>query len=237
MLTYRLLQLALALAAHASTLNSRHETSIVTRQSAVLYQNDGNWTVGDLFWTIWKKILYWHVWSRVIQKPRALYYSSTLFRFLKRDKYAPRIVKLYFMHQILTSQYYIIANPCYLCWYHRFKIPLQYQNYLGNTGPETQFWTASSSDHSFSETRAFICTNTAPLVDKVETPFYLFPKANVSSNGTTYMGVRDHIAYRFLGIPYILQPVDNLRLAYPIQWYTNETSYVLNATTCKFFYW
>lgn len=56
----------------------------------------------------------------------------------------------------------------------------------------------------------------------------------MSSNGTTYMGVRNHIAYRFLGIPYILQPVGDLRLAYPIQWYTNETSYVFNATTCKF---
>lgn len=56
---------------------------------------------------------------------------------------------------------------------------------------------------------------------------------NVSSNGTTYMGVRDHMSYRFLGIPYMLQPVGDLRLAYPIQWYTNETDYVMNATTCK----
>lgn len=47
------------------------------------------------------------------------------------------------------------------------------------------------------------------------------------------MGVRDHMAYRFLGIPYMLQPVGDLRLAYPIQWYTNETDYVMNATTCK----
>jgi len=47
------------------------------------------------------------------------------------------------------------------------------------------------------------------------------------------MGVRDHMSYRFLGIPYALQPVGDLRLAYPIQWYTNETSYVMNATTCK----
>ncbi|KAJ5536021.1 hypothetical protein N7513_009207 [Penicillium frequentans] len=79
--------------------------------------------------------------------------------------------------------------------------------------------------------RQFICTNTAPLVDAVETPFYEFPKVNVSSNGTTYMGVRDHMTYRFLGIPYMLQPVGDLRLAYPIQWYTNETDYVMNATT------
>lgn len=47
------------------------------------------------------------------------------------------------------------------------------------------------------------------------------------------MGVRDHMTYRFLGIPYMLQPVGDLRLAYPIQWYTNETDYVMNATTCK----
>lgn len=118
---------------------------------------------------------------------------------------------------------------------HRFALPLQYQAYLGNISPYTQFWTSSSSSPSQNnaQTKPFICTNSAPLVDTVEMPFYSLPKANVSSNGTVYMGVRDHIAYRFLGIPFILQPVGDLRLALPIQWYTNETDYVLNATTCK----
>ncbi|QKX53708.1 uncharacterized protein TRUGW13939_00788 [Talaromyces rugulosus] len=195
MVIHRLLQLTFALVAHAATINGRHEASTVTRRSAVLYQNDGNWTT--------------HA-----ETP-----SSILF-------FNP--ISLSEARQICAENSEALLHASDL---DKFKIPLQYQTYLGNTGPKTQFWTASSSDHSFSETRTFICTNTAPLVDKVETPFYLFPKVNVSSNGSTYIGVRDHIAYRFLGIPYILQPVGDLRLAYPIQWYTNETDHVLNATT------
>ncbi|OJJ43546.1 hypothetical protein ASPZODRAFT_73964 [Penicilliopsis zonata CBS 506.65] len=115
-----------------------------------------------------------------------------------------------------------------------FSTPLRYQTYLGNLLPDQPLWPVSSSASRSSSSepkRPFICTNTAPLVDAVETEFSLFPKVNVSSNGTTYMGVRDHMSYRFLGIPFALQPVGDLRLAYPIQWYTNETDYVLNATT------
>jgi hypothetical protein len=48
MLAHRLLQLTFALVAHTAIINGRHEASTVTRRSVVLYQNDGNWTVGYL---------------------------------------------------------------------------------------------------------------------------------------------------------------------------------------------
>ncbi|PYH97875.1 alpha/beta-hydrolase [Aspergillus ellipticus CBS 707.79] len=184
----RIWAIVLALAATARS------QGIITRQSAVLFQNNGNWTA--------------HA-----ETPSSI---------------------LFFDHVTLSEAKAICADndetlldAAHLSW---FKLPLQYQAYLGRISDDADFWTAASTA-SGDETRPFICTNSAPLVDKVDTPFYLFPNANVTSNGTVYQGVRDHMAYRFLGIPFILQPVGDLRLTYPVQWYTNETDSVLNATT------
>ncbi|KAJ5716693.1 hypothetical protein N7493_008604 [Penicillium malachiteum] len=186
--------------AGSATSSSKEGATSLTLKSAILYQNDGNWTA--------------HAGTP----------SSILFLDPKTEIEAK---------EICAQNGEVLLDAQEL---KKFQTPLQYQTYIGAISPDEQFWTSgSNSPRTFiisqKKTRRFICTNSAPLVDTVDAPFYSFPKVNVSSNGTTYMGVRDHMAYRFLGIPFALQPVNDLRLAYPIQWYTNETNYVLNATT------
>ncbi|KAI5481310.1 hypothetical protein MNV49_004932 [Pseudohyphozyma bogoriensis] len=112
-----------------------------------------------------------------------------------------------------------------------FWQPLQYQAYLGTISKSPKFWTSDDvGTASSNATYPFICTNSAPLVDTGVPPYYLYPKVNVSSNGTTFIGVRDHMTYRFLGVPPVLPVVGDLRLAYPVQWYSNTSNPVVNAT-------
>ncbi|KAH8660096.1 carboxylesterase [Xylariales sp. PMI_506] len=198
MVHFALMQLATILVGvtglRAAAISSRGDSATVTQRSAVLYQNNGNWTA--------------HA-----ENPSAILFFDP--------------VSFTDAQDICASNGESLINESDL---ETFKLPLQYQAYLGSISASEKYWVASSSA-SDCQVRPFICTNTAPYVAEVQAPFYSFPKVGVLSNGTTYVGVRDHLAYRFLGLPYALQPVGDLRLAYPIEWYTNETNYVLNATT------
>ncbi|KAL0263761.1 hypothetical protein SLS55_002743 [Diplodia seriata] len=104
-----------------------------------------------------------------------------------------------------------------------FHHQLNYQKFIGNIQDDELFWTGCGhsspvSWHSASPSAANdsslhhpLCTNSAPLVDKVDTDFSVYPRINASANGTTFEGVRDHMAFRFLGIPFAAPPVGALR--------------------------
>lgn len=117
-----------------------------------------------------------------------------------------------------------------------------YQQYLGAISSNQLFWSSCSSSSptswrgvvnsekktSSSPLLPFLCTNSAPIVDKVDTDYSVYPRVQTISNGTTFEGIRDHMAFRFIGIPFVQPPTGELRFQ-PAQPWNNSVSRV-NAT-------
>ncbi|KAK7041570.1 hypothetical protein VNI00_009157 [Paramarasmius palmivorus] len=113
-----------------------------------------------------------------------------------------------------------------------------YQRYLQNIGEDDRLWVTSPSgvrsiapfstnitgDEITEDGARFpvICTNSAPHTSEVDTDFSRSPKINVISNGTTFTGARDHLTFRFTGIPYAQPPTGSLRFRYPQPWSGSE---------------
>ncbi|KAL0581783.1 hypothetical protein V5O48_000260 [Marasmius crinis-equi] len=121
---------------------------------------------------------------------------------------------------------------------------LSYFQFLGEIDQNEQFWVASdgqacSTTPSLPEssctepqknaTLPFLCTNSAPHTTKVDTDFSASPKIDVVSNGTVFTGTRDHLTFRFMGIPYAQSPTGQLRFKYAQPWSGNS----VDATALK----
>ncbi|EED23401.1 carboxylesterase, putative [Talaromyces stipitatus ATCC 10500] len=127
-----------------------------------------------------------------------------------------------------------------------FANDIAYQVWLGNIDAFDLLWTSCSltqpSDfHGVLSTAGnalefpFLCTNTAPFVSQVDTDYSTFPTVKTPIiEGVVFEGLRDHMAYRFLGIPYAKPPVDDLRFQYaqPPE-YSNNGTGIIDATAYK----
>ncbi|XRM45023.1 hypothetical protein ABZX51_008125 [Aspergillus tubingensis] len=123
---------------------------------------------------------------------------------------------------------------------HHFRQSFQYQQYLGTLPEETLLWTACSTPvtlSGISPTRnvssdgewPFVCTNSAPLVDRVDTDYSPFPRVNTTAGNITFEGLRDHLTFRFAGIPFAQPPIGTRRFKYAEAWDATNVIYV-NAT-------
>lgn len=168
----------------------------------ILFENDGNWTAHG-------------------SRPSALFVNVPTDQATAAD---------------VCAAYNETLLPCDL--FAEFRNVFSYQKYLGAISSEQLFWSSCSqtspvtstgavADESPGITFAYLCTNSAPLVDKVDIDLSVFPRVNASYNGTTYEGLRDHMTFRFAGIPFAEPPTGNLRFKNAIA--LNPTSYV-NAT-------
>ncbi|PSR82744.1 carboxylesterase [Coniella lustricola] len=176
-----------------------------TETVVLLYQNDGNWT-------------------NHASTPSAIFVQDAL---SSLDTAASQC----------QSYGEVILNKTDLS---AFKEQLDYQAWLGNF--HGSLWLGDSdptpyqynseylADNSSSKSNSLaqvLCSNSAPLPTQVDTDYSTYPTMAVESNGTTFTGLRDHIAFRFLGVPYAAAPVGNLRFKYA-QPYTGSTA--VNAT-------
>ncbi|KAF9629202.1 Carboxylesterase type B [Lasiodiplodia theobromae] len=111
-----------------------------------------------------------------------------------------------------------------------FYEQLNYQKFIGSIPEDGLVWSgcnqsAAANDSGLQYT---LCTNSAPIVDKVGPDFSIFPHVNASANGTTFEGLRDHMAFRFMGIPFAQPPIGDLRFKYAQPWtgsFVNATQY------------
>ncbi|KAK1219405.1 hypothetical protein PQX77_017877 [Marasmius sp. AFHP31] len=109
---------------------------------------------------------------------------------------------------------------------------LSYFRFLGDIDEDQAFWvdsngTVCSTDTSQADclelqggdpALPFLCTNSAPHTSQVDTDFTTSPKTDVTSNGTVFTGTRDHLTFRFMGIPYAQAPTGSLRFKYAQPW-------------------
>ena len=106
---------------------------------------------------------------------------------------------------------------------------LAYQASLGVIASASSVHTACSRD--IEESSVVLCTNTAPYTTEIFTDFSTYPRTTVSSvNQTTFKGLRDHLGFRFMGIPYALPPVGERRFAYAEK---AEERVEVDATVCE----
>ncbi|KAL1717179.1 Alpha/Beta hydrolase protein [Schizophyllum commune] len=75
----------------------------------------------------------------------------------------------------------------------------------------------------------FLCTNSAPHTHRVDTDFTDHPRTTIRSGGHEFTGTRDHLVFRFMGIPYAQPPTGSLRFRYPGAPQAGD----IDATACK----
>ncbi|KIK54217.1 hypothetical protein GYMLUDRAFT_915535 [Collybiopsis luxurians FD-317 M1] len=83
---------------------------------------------------------------------------------------------------------------------------------------EPFFSSTSSPNSDAAKKLPFLCSNSAPFTFQVDTNFTTSPTTTLTSNGITLTGTRDHMTFRFMGIPYAAPPLGSLRFQYPERW-------------------
>ncbi|KAJ3765978.1 alpha/beta-hydrolase [Lentinula raphanica] len=183
--------------------------SVSVRSVLLLYENNGNWETLD---------------NRT---------SALLFFDLENLDQASRVCRD-FNETLFNSDNLPDIQP-----------KLLYLRYLGAFDDHTSFWAGSndgkgiaitpftsesskSDIDSDSQKLPFLCSNSAPITSKVDTDFASLLKTDVVSKDIAFTGVRDHLTFRFMGIPYASSPTGSLRFRYPEPWtgtYVNATEF------------
>ena len=151
-----LVQIATALAALplflAAAISNRAESTAVTKRSAVLYQNNGNWAVSDHRVSRWVNTD-WLLGLRLTLRIQVPSCSSTMSPCRRRRTFAPAMGSLWSKSPTSRSKEPTATLgakwtqwPFYSCWKPdcRFNLPLKYQSYLGKILSTDNYWFASS---------------------------------------------------------------------------------------------
>ncbi|KAJ5714509.1 carboxylesterase [Penicillium malachiteum] len=154
-------------------------------ETTIFYQNDGNWTNHG-------------------QNPSAIFFNVASNHETAKGVCASHNETLLNCHQFseLNEQF-------------------SYQRYLGNLDANQLPWSSCSSTKPSNQNgilpkagksfkHLFLCTNNVPLVKDVYTDFSGFPRASTTANGTSFEGLRDHMAFS--------PPVKDLRFKYAENW-------------------
>ncbi|KAF5372239.1 hypothetical protein D9758_005066 [Tetrapyrgos nigripes] len=127
-----------------------------------------------------------------------------------------------------------------------FSNQLSYLAYNGDLRRDAKFWVQGTSRNvvavsPFTNTTitntpqiaqfGYLCTNSAPHTSQVDTDFSSSPRTNVTSQGVVFVGTRDHLTFRFMGIPYAQPPIGKLRFQYTAK--LSNTAKIVDGTRFK----
>ncbi|QKX58774.1 uncharacterized protein TRUGW13939_05901 [Talaromyces rugulosus] len=158
----------------------------------VLFHNDGDWTTHE-------------------QKQSALFVNQPA-----THKAAVATCASYGETLLDCDQFGAFANDLAYQEYNHDASGLLFWSKCNSSAPINSKG-ALEKDHAGSDSLElpFLCTNTAPFVKKVDTDYSGFPRVQTPQiEGTSFEGLRDHMAFRFMGIPFAKPPTGDLRFKY-----------------------
>ncbi|KAJ7251279.1 alpha/beta-hydrolase [Mycena rebaudengoi] len=176
-----------------------HASTSASPAVSLLFQNDGNWTN---YVNLPSALLFYEPAAYDKASATCKAHNETLLSFGPLKALANQFSYLEYLKDMRR-------NTCY--WVSAGD---------SNQGPHCSAPLLSShlSQAHANDTLPFLCTNSAPHTTKVDTDFSASPRHVVTSNGVSYTGTRDHLTFRFMGIPYAQPPVGPLRFQYPQPW-------------------
>ncbi|KAF8173182.1 carboxylesterase [Mycena galopus ATCC 62051] len=192
----------------AITSSLAHASAQASSAVSLLFQNDGNWT-------------------NYANLPSALLFYDAV-------SFEEAVATCKANNEILLSSTSLKAFVLSLV-----RTQFTYLQYLKDATPTTKYWisTGDTTQTNFysaplnssqvfqgsaTEKLQFLCTNSAPHTTIVDTDFSASPRTTVTSDGVVYTGTRDHLTFRFMGIPYAEPPVGPLRFKNPQPWKGTE---------------
>ncbi|KAJ6563641.1 alpha/beta-hydrolase [Mycena vulgaris] len=182
-----------------ATSNLVHASNSASPAVSLLFQNDGNWT-------------------NYANLPSALLFCDEV-------TYDDALTTCQAHNETLLGPTSLKALTQQFSYLEYLKDASRTAQYWVSTGNATQkhYCSAPLLSSKLSQTHTsrklpFLCTNSAPHTTKVDTDFSGSPRSTVSSKGVVYTGTRDHLTFRFMGIPYAQPPIGPLRFQYPQAW-------------------
>ncbi|ESK91554.1 putative carboxylesterase from carbohydrate esterase family ce10 [Moniliophthora roreri MCA 2997] len=183
------------------------------RTVSLLFENDADW---EHFADRSSALLFHEPVSKNEAEEVCREHNESLFSFEKLDDVNSQLVYQQYLKSIAEEGEIWVSSAGSACSVSVSPPSVSFGEPMGQYPLFSQNITCIDGENSTS--LPFLCTNSVPHTVKIDTDFTSSPKISVVSKETVFTGTRDHLSFRFMGIPYAEPPLGKLRLRYPQPW-------------------